>query len=86
MVKPVLSHHLYDEAVTVEGVGQGDYCGQDCFKSPPLLWGGHCRRCERETTVVKSVLSHHLYDEAFTVEGVGEGDYYGQVCFKSQPL
>jgi hypothetical protein len=26
--------HLYDEAVTVEGVGEGDYCGQVCFKSP----------------------------------------------------
>ena len=28
MVKPVLSHHLYDGAVTVEGVGKGDYYGQ----------------------------------------------------------
>jgi hypothetical protein len=36
MVKSVLSHHLYDEAVTVEGVGEGDYCGQVHFKSPPL--------------------------------------------------
>jgi hypothetical protein len=35
MVKSVLGHHLYDRAVTV-GVGQGDYCGQACFKSPPL--------------------------------------------------
>ena len=33
MVKSVLSHHLY-EAVSVEGVGEGDYCGQVCFKSP----------------------------------------------------
>jgi hypothetical protein len=24
VVKSVLSHHLYDEAVTVEGVGEGD--------------------------------------------------------------
>ena len=37
MVKSVLSHHLYDEAVTVEGVGERDYCGQVCFKSPPLM-------------------------------------------------
>ena len=37
MVKSVLSHHLYDGAVTVEGVGEGDYCGQVCFKSPPLM-------------------------------------------------
>ena len=36
VVKSVLCHHLYDEAVTVEGVGEGDYCGQACFKSPPL--------------------------------------------------
>ena len=36
MVKSVLSHHLYDGAVTVEGVGEGDYCGQVCFMSPPL--------------------------------------------------
>jgi hypothetical protein len=27
VVKSVLSHHLYDGAVTV-GVGEGDYCGQ----------------------------------------------------------
>ena len=31
MVKSVLSHHLYDGAVTVEGVGEGDYCGQGCL-------------------------------------------------------
>ena len=36
MVKSVLSHHLYDGAVTVEGVGERVYCGQDCFRSPPL--------------------------------------------------
>jgi hypothetical protein len=36
VVKSALSHHLYDEAVTVEGVGEGDYYGQVCFKSPPL--------------------------------------------------
>jgi hypothetical protein len=36
MVKSVLSHNLYDEAVTVEGVGEGDYCAQVCFKSQPL--------------------------------------------------
>ena len=36
MVQSVLSHHLYDEAVTVEGVGERDYCGQVYFKSPPL--------------------------------------------------
>jgi hypothetical protein len=35
VVKSVLNHHLY-EAVTIEGVGKGDYCGQVCFKSPPL--------------------------------------------------
>ena len=34
MVKSILSHHLYNGAVTVEGVGEGDYCGQVCFKSP----------------------------------------------------
>ena len=36
MVKSVLSHHLYDGVVTVEGVGEGVYYGQVCFKSPPL--------------------------------------------------
>ena len=28
MVKSDLSRHLYDGAVTVESVGQGNYCGQ----------------------------------------------------------
>ena len=36
MVKSVLCHHLYDGTVTVKGVGEGEYCGQVCFKSPPL--------------------------------------------------
>ena len=36
VVKSVLCRHLYDEAVTVESVGEGDYCGQVCFKSPSL--------------------------------------------------
>jgi hypothetical protein len=30
VVKPVLSHHLYDRAVTVESMEKGDYYGQVC--------------------------------------------------------
>jgi hypothetical protein len=58
VVKPVLSHHLYDGAVTVEGVGEGDYCGQACFKSLKT----------NLTTVVS--LSHTFYSEGLIIEVV----------------
>jgi hypothetical protein len=46
VVKSVLSHHLYDGAVTVEGVGQGDYYGQVCFKAVTVGvgQGDYCRQ------------------------------------------
>ena len=47
-IVPFERGHLFMKQ-SLEGVGEGVYYGQVCFKSPPLWWSSHCRRCGRES-------------------------------------